>query len=379
MGLSTAVIPDPTASIRAFEAVAALAARRAQSLDENGEPPLTELEALADAGLLSLPFSPALGGAGLASGQTAARTLAPALRILGRGSLPLGRLYEGHVNAIRLVEAYGSVEQRSRMADEARRGALFGVWAADENEKGLRIRPSPGAPILDGRKIYCSGAGQVLRAVVTGKDEANQTRMFIPRLAQGERFDLSEWTAQGMRASLTGTVLFTGLEIRREEMLGEPGDYHREPDFSGGAWRFAAVQVGGMEALLIGLRDHLLRADRGGDPYQSARLGESAIAVETARLWVERAAELFELRQLDAAALVAYVNLARTAVERAALDLLERVHRSVGLRAFLRPNSIERFSRDLATYLRQPGPDRALGKGAEWVLSEGGAVFATRE
>jgi alkylation response protein AidB-like acyl-CoA dehydrogenase len=265
------------------------------------------------------------------------------------------------------------------MADEARRGALFGVWAADENEKGLRIRPSPGAPILDGRKIYCSGAGQVLRAVVTGKDEANQTRMFIPRLAQGERFDLSEWTAQGMRASLTGTVLFTGLEIRREEMLGEPGDYHREPDFSGGAWRFAAVQVGGMEALLIGLRDHLLRADRGGDPYQSARLGESAIAVETARLWVERAAELFELRQLDAAALVAYVNLARTAVERAALDLLERVQRSVGLQAFLRPNPIERVSRDLATYLRQPGPDRALGKGAEWVLSEGGLVFARRE
>jgi alkylation response protein AidB-like acyl-CoA dehydrogenase len=182
-----------------------------------------------------------------------------------------------------------------------------------------------------------------------------------------------------MRASVTGTVLFTGLMIDDEDMLGESGDYHREPDFSGGAWRFAAVQIGGMEALLMGLRDHLVRADRGGDPYQSARLGESAIAVETARLWIERAAGLFEQGQLDPASLVAYVNLARTAVERAALDLLELVHRSVGLRAFLRPNAIERFSRDLATYLPHPVPDRALVKGAEWVLSEGGAVFATRE
>jgi alkylation response protein AidB-like acyl-CoA dehydrogenase len=379
MGLLTAVISDLDTSLRAFEAVAALAARRAQSLDENGSFPNAEMEALAEGDLLSRPFSPALGGAGLARGQAAARTLAPALRILGRASLPLGRLYEGHVNAIRLVETYGSVSQCSRMADEARRGALFGVWAADETEEGLRIRPSGGALVLDGRKIYCSGAGQVLRPIVTAKDEANRTWMLLPRLARGERFDLSGWTAQGMRASLSGTVLFTGLEIDAEDMLGGPGDYHREPDFSGGAWRFAAVQVGGMEALLMGLRDHLLRSNRGGDPYQSARLGESAIAVETARLWVERAAELFERRQTDAASLVAYVNLARTAVERAALDLLERVQRSVGLRAFLRPNAIERFSRDLATYLRQPGPDRALGNGAEWVLSEGGAVFATRE
>jgi alkylation response protein AidB-like acyl-CoA dehydrogenase len=193
---------------------------------------------------------------------------------------------------------------------------------------------------------------------------------------RGENVSIS---VDGLRkACAPGTVLFTGLMID-EDMLGEPGDYHREPDFSGAAWRFAAVQVGGMEGLLMGLRDHLLQANRGRDPHQSARLGESAIAVESARLWVERAAEPFELRQLDAASLVAYVNLARTAVERAAFDLLERVHRSVGLRAFLRPNSIERFSRDLATYLRQPGPDQALCKGAEWVLSEDGAVFATRE
>lgn len=142
MGLSISVIPDPAASIRAFEGVAALAARRAQSLDENGDPPLAEVDALAEAGLLSLPFSSALGGAGLASGQAATRTLAPALRILGRGSLPLGRLYEGHVNAIRLVETYGSVAQRSRMADEARRGALlaFGLPTRTTTACGFVLR-----------------------------------------------------------------------------------------------------------------------------------------------------------------------------------------------------------------------------------------------
>jgi hypothetical protein len=43
--------------------------------------------------------------------------------------------------------------------------------------------------------------------------------------------------------------------------------------------------------------------------------------------------------------------------------------RSVGLQAFLRPNPIERMSRDLATYLRQPGPDRARTDAAAGILA----------
>ena len=69
----------------AFDKVAALATRRAQALDEAGEP-LAELEALAETGLLTLPFSPSFGGGGLACGEAAARILPMALRVLGRAS-----------------------------------------------------------------------------------------------------------------------------------------------------------------------------------------------------------------------------------------------------------------------------------------------------
>jgi hypothetical protein len=94
------------------------------------------------------------------------------------------------------------------------------------------------------------------------------------------------------------------------------------------------------------------------------------MATETARLWVAHAATITEapLGSRGPDQLVAYVNLARLAVEAAALDLMQLVQRSVGLRAFLRPNPIERISRDLATYLRQPGPDRALTDAAAWIL-----------
>jgi alkylation response protein AidB-like acyl-CoA dehydrogenase len=198
--------------------------------------------------------------------------------------------------------------------------------------------------------------------------------MLTPELKGGERADLSTWTAQGMRASATGTVNFDDIPIGDDDIVGKGDDYHRQPTFSGGAWRFAAVQLGGMEALLEELRRHLVKTGRGEDPHQSARLGEATIAFETAALWVERAAIVAETGDLSADAIVAYVNLARSAVEREALCLLELAHRSVGLAAYMRPNPMERISRDLATYLRQPGPDRALGNAAAWVLRQEGDI-----
>jgi hypothetical protein len=49
---------------------------------------------------------------------------------------------------------------------------------------------------------------------------------------------------------------------------------------------------------------------------------------------------------------------------------MQLVDRSVGLQAFVRPHPIERVARDLATYLRQPAPDRALTNAAAWILAQ---------
>ena len=52
-----------------------------------------------------------------------------------------------------------------------------------------------------------------------------------------------------MRASATGSVDFSGLPVEAIEIVGGDGDYERQPAFSGGAWRFAAVQLGGSDTL----------------------------------------------------------------------------------------------------------------------------------
>lgn len=214
---------------------------------------------------------------------------------------------------------------------------------------------------LMGCKTFASGAGFVTRALVTGRYAAgDEPLMLVVPLEAGKRADLSDWHPHGMRASATGTLDFSGIAILNDAILGDSADYHRQPHFSGGAWRFTAVQLGGIEAVFDAWRGHLARTGRGADPHQLARLGEGAITVEGARHWVERAARVVSEDSLPPDRIVAFVNLARLAVERAGLDVLQLAQRSVGLQGFMRNHPLERLSRDLATYLRQPAPDRAL-------------------
>ena len=359
-------------------AVAAAAAARAGDLDHDGAFPCADVQELRAAGLLEVCLPTSLNGSGLGSSRLGSTELAGILRAIGHGSLPLGRLYEGHVNAWRLIARFGSASTQQRLAVDARRGCLFGVWNTGPADDDVRLQPASGGWQLSGIKVLASGAGFVDRPLITGRLPDGTSRMLVVTLDRlSERADLRRWRATGMRASASGAVDFTGCHVTEDDLLGGDGDYQREPDLSAGAWRFAAVHQGGVEALLEELRTHLRRTGRGGDPHQESRLGQAALACETARLWVMRAAEItagigLEPDTDEAAAMaapaVAYVRLARTAVERAALDTIELVQRSIGLQAFMRPNPVERIARDLATYLRQPGPDRALVEAARYVL-----------
>jgi alkylation response protein AidB-like acyl-CoA dehydrogenase len=294
------------------------------------------------------------------------------LRLVGYGSLALGRLYEGHVNALQLVALYGDAAQRARLFADARDGHLFGVWNTEPVEGGLRLEEAGAGLNLTGVKTFASGAGFVTRALVTARRADGTSVMLVVPLEPATRADLSGWRAHGMRASATGTLDFGGLVVPAETVLGAPGDYQRQPAFSGGAWRFAAVQLGGIEAVFDAWRAHLLRSGRGTDPHQLARLGEGAIAVAGARLWVTRAAATVAEAALPPERIVAFVNLARLAVEKAGLDVLQLAQRSVGLQGFLRAHPLERLSRDLATYLRQPGPDWTLTSAAAEILDADG-------
>lgn len=348
---------------------AALQAIRTSPLvpDHHGSFPTSAVDALREQGLLKAVLPAALGGSDLLEPDRIL-DLRDVLVAIGRGSLVLGRLYEGHVNAVRLILRYAAPEIRDRLAADVSDGHLFGVWNTEPSPGGLVLdEQADGGYLLTGAKNFASGAGFVTRPLVTAQVGPIRLMLVVP-LDPGARSDLSAWKAQGMRASATGSLDFTGLRIGREAVIGAADDYVRQPEFSCGAWRFLAVQCGGIAAVFEAHRAHLRKTGRGHEPNQLARLGLAATALETAHLFVTRAARFAARAESDPDGAVAYVNLARGAVERAGLDVIELAQRSVGLAGFLEAHPLERLMRDLATYLRQPAPDLALAAAAAYVL-----------
>ncbi len=363
--------------VAARAAVAATdARRRAVDLDEDNSFPSDDVRALADAGLLAAPLPLENGGEALGLKPASMNDLARVLMTIGGGSLPLGRLYEGHVNALRLVTEYGRPEQCAQISDLVRKGNLFAVWNTEAAD-GLRVTGEGPKRCLQGRKVFASGAGHIVHPLITARDDEGRLLMVIPAVQDRGRADLSSWTPHGMRASASGAVDFTGLPIGDNDIIGDSDEFLRQPLFSAGAWRFAAVQTGGIAAVFDAARDHLRATGRTDDPHQRARMGQAALTVQSARQWVLEAARLADDESITPDARVAHVNLARSAVERAGLDVLELAQRSVGLAGFSRKHPLEKLSRDLATYLRQPNPDKAIGDAAGFVLASDTPVLDT--
>lgn len=318
-------------------------------------------------GLAMSPFPRELGGSDLCE-PGRYTDLCAILRLFGSSDLSFARLFEGHVNAVSLVARYGNREQLSALAARVAEGGLSAVWGADD-ANGLHLLGGQ-TSVLQGRKILASGAGFVTDPVVTAKADNGQI-MCLLQLTAEETIDLSGWNALGMRSTATGAIDLSGIEVTSKSILGVAGDFTRQPCFSGGAWRFCAAHVGATERLVDLFRDHLVARSRGDDPYQLQRLAQCIASAKTARSWVEETARRLSVEEADAANVVAIANLTRMVTERCTLDVIEAVQRGIGLTSFIRPHPVERISRDLATYLRQPVPDLAMRDGArEFLVSK---------
>ncbi|HEY8597944.1 MAG TPA: acyl-CoA dehydrogenase family protein [Thermomicrobiales bacterium] len=164
----------------------------------------------------------------------------------------MGRVYEGLINALQLINLFGTAEQATRAATEARdERKLFAVWNT-EGAKGIHLEPlGNGGVRLSGAKLYTSGAGWADRAIVPGALPDGGWQMCLVPLDQvTTTIDRSVWRTLGMRASASYRTDFTGVELSPEALIGSPGAYHCQPWFSGGPIRFAAVQLGGAAALV---------------------------------------------------------------------------------------------------------------------------------
>ena len=344
---------------------------QAGEVDETTSYPTASITELSRAGTLRAVLPRSVGGCGIGLDEGTADDLRIMLTRVGRASLTVGRLFEGHVNAVRLSETYGSDASRMLLATEIAAGFHSGVWNA-EGDEGLHAEQVSRGWRLHGSKVYCSGASAIRRPIVTAKAN-DQPLMFMPDMtSDGIAVDLSVWRAAGMRGTATGTVVFDAVFVSNDEVIGQPGDYYRSPLFLSGAWRVLAVQFGGIQAIMSAHAAALRANGRAADPVFRARFADAAGSAEAARLLVNEAATRAEIAGCGADAIDAYVSLARSSFEGLALTVIDAAQRNVGLSTFVAPNPLDRMLRDLETYLRQPFVDGSRDHAAQWLLSHGG-------
>lgn len=363
---------DPAARMaRLDQALAAIAAGAAE-LDQAPRFPREAFFHLADAGALAATLGAAASGGSVRPGWDLLRRVAGA-------DASVGRILDGHQNAIERLEVAADPETREReLAAVASGQRLLGVWGADPGPgegDPARLHASADGHSLSGAKTFCSGAGGVDAALVmVGNDDGEPPSLVLVDCGERVEVDHGWYRAAGLRASESHRVVFADAPV--SAILGGPGELARDPWFSRDAMRTAASWTGMVDAAVEAAVEDLA-ARRPEDPLAQLAVGRILAAHATVDAWLDRAAAVADAAIADpnpdqptlvtdrgtsvGGGEVRSTSIAmRAEIDRAAKAILEVAATACGSHPFVTGGRLDRARRDLETFLLQHRLDPLL-------------------
>ena len=275
-------------------------------------------------------------------------TLIRTLLAAGRADVPLVRLFEGHVDALRILDQAG----RAPIAD-----ALYGVWASRSQRTGVAAQPSDDQLVLDGTIRFASGAGVVDRALVPVWLDA-ETHLLVDLDVSDLPVDSTQWATAAMEVSRSHTVAVADVRVAADQVIGDPGFYLGRPDFFPGGIGVAACWAGGAARIadLACLRLH----DPVPEPM-AVRLGSirtqltaAAAALHTAGAVLDDVTADDGKNALDRQGVSTEV---RAVVAAAVAEVISQVQRVAGPAGLAFDRDLTRASHDLQVYVLQQNAD----------------------
>jgi hypothetical protein len=362
-------LPDEAAvAARLDQALAAIAAG-ATDLDRAPRFPREAVFLLADAGALTATVGAAHAGASVRPGWDLVRRVAAA-------DASVGRILDGHLNAIERLEVTAEPEVREReLAAVATGERLLGVWGADPGPgegAPARLREGGAGLVLRGAKTFCSGAGGVDAAMVmVGSDDGEAPSLVLLDCGAEVQVDHNWYRAAGLRASESHRVVFEDAPVTA--VLGEPGELARDPWFSRDAMRTAASWAGMIDAAASAALDELA-ARRLEDPLAHLAAGRIEAMLGTIEAWLEHAGGAADAAVADGTVVspgkaggsgsdLRGTSIAmRAEIDRAAKAILEVAAAACGSHSFVTGGRLDRARRDLETFLLQHRLEPLLGR-----------------
>jgi alkylation response protein AidB-like acyl-CoA dehydrogenase len=360
-----------------FDAVVARISEGAAERDADPAFPHHPFRALLEVGLLALPVpDPPQTRGRRATFEEEWRIL----RAVARADGSVGRILDGHLNAVERVSVLTPEPLRTRELEAVASGELIlGVWGADPipgEGAPARIVETESGPVLEGVKTFCSGSTGLDRALVAvrGADETPGPPLlaYVDLKSGGFEVDRAWFRGSGMRSSESHRVVFSGATVLA--VLGEPGELVREPYFARDAIR-TAVTWAGIADLAVDAALEILAAKyakREPDEVVSLAAGKMLSAQTTMDRWLEYAA-----READAdpeKSLAGFSTELRASVAACCRKILDEAARACGSHPFVTAGPLDRARRDLELFLLQHRLDPALVSTGRRAITERGPL-----
>ncbi|MER6524042.1 acyl-CoA dehydrogenase family protein [Streptomyces sp. NPDC001508] len=354
-------------------------AARAEEYDRKAVFPAEDFDDLFAGGFLGVTVPREYGGLGYGPRQRHTLPLWEMTTALAKADLSLARCWEGHANALVLIDALATPEQKRRwFAGVVEHGDKWAAWSGEPQAPkpgerlsfGTTLVPVHDGWILHGGKAFATSATGAQWAILlvdpATPGGARRTREVHGRLLllacdlsdPTVTVDASWWDPVGMRATVSHAVRFNDTFIPREHVIGGPGGYFE------GQWQtafvphYAASFLGGaLGAYEYGLA-YLKRQGKSKDPYVQQRVGSIAVNVQTARLWLRHVAGLWDEGRLDEARIAG--DRAWHLIARTTRETVHHVIQVCGARSLVRPSPVERILRDLTFYQLHDVGDHVL-------------------
>jgi len=284
------------------------------------------------------------------------------VRRVAAADASVGRIYDGHLNAVERLAVQAPEALRERELAEVAAGRLLtGVWGGDptagEGPPARIIGPADGV-VLRGVKTFCSGAGGIDRALVLARGEDGQPPVTVwIDVTNAERVEVDRawYRAAGLRASESHRVVFHDAPVLGQ--FGPPGAIAAQPWFARDALRTCASWVGMADAAAEGALAELAARETTSE-LEALAAGRILTAQRTIELWMGAAADA-----MNSAERLPEVSLsARAAVSDAVRVLLDEAARACGSRPFAHGGRLDRARRDLELFLLQHRLDPMLAR-----------------
>ncbi|MFD6195636.1 acyl-CoA dehydrogenase family protein [Mycobacteriaceae bacterium NPDC060252] len=378
-GVSDTDFPEWT---RIAERVADELASTALERDRANQNPVAEIALLREHGLLSFATSREFGGAG--GSLTQALQLG---RIIAAADGSIGQLLAYHFSNGVWTHILGSPAQREHIARGVGEHGWFQGSVSNPRDPGITVTRTDEGYRVNGRRTFATGVAVADLITVLLYEEA-PINAIIPRDREGLRFN-DDWDNLGQRITASGSVEFSDVLLRHDEVLTGLDEYGDDREYRDGLRALFSQLI--FVHLYLGIAEGALAAgvtyvrDKGRpwpeahstevteDPYHQQLLGRLSAGIAAGIALADAVTREFEQtlaagQALTAAqwgALAIRVDQAKSIATEVSLDVTHNIFQATGARSTANSVGLDIYWRNARTHTTHdplPYRQREIGR-----------------